>query len=41
VSRRNNNVVPSREPLRVVGELADRVEHPNDKVQAMRQTSMR
>jgi rifampin ADP-ribosylating transferase len=29
---------PSREPLRVVGELADRVEHPNDKVQAMRQS---
>ena len=27
----------SREPLRVVGELADWVEHPSDKVQAMRQ----
>jgi hypothetical protein len=24
--------------LRVVGELVDRIEHPNDKVQAMRQS---
>ena len=27
----------SREPLRVVGELTDWVEHPSDKVQAMRE----